>query len=65
MIPRSKSALRTELLFYLSFLAAFAILVGVGTSLLALAIAAERGIAIIVLLVVTEVVIFILYGRSL
>ena len=63
--PSSKPALRVELLFYLTFLAAFALLVGVATSLLALAIAPERGIAIIVALVVLEVAIFILYGRAL
>jgi signal transduction histidine kinase len=62
---RSKPALRTELLFYLTFLAAFAILVGVGTSLLTLAVAAERGVPMILGLVAVEVGIFILYGRSL
>jgi signal transduction histidine kinase len=61
----AKPALRTELLFYLTFLAAFALLVGVATSLLALAIAPERGVAFIVILVVLEVGIFVLYGRSL
>jgi signal transduction histidine kinase len=60
-----KYALRTELLFYLTFLAAFAILVGVGTSLLTLAVAAERGVPMILGLVAVEVGIFILYGRSL
>ncbi len=61
----AKPALRTELLFYLTFLAAFALLVGVATSLLALAIAPERGVAFIVILVALEVAIFVLYGRSL
>jgi len=61
----TKPALRTELLFYLSFLAAFALLVGVGTSLLALALAPDQGVAMIVILVALEVAIFILYGRSL
>ncbi len=60
-----KPALRSELLFYLSFLAAFALLVGVGTSLLALALAPGQGVAIIVALVALEVGIFVLYGRSL
>jgi len=46
--PRPKPALRVELLFYLTFLVAFALLVGVATSLLALAIAPDRGVAIIV-----------------
>jgi signal transduction histidine kinase len=63
--PRPKPALRVELLFYLAFLAAFALLVGVATSLLALAIAPARGILIIVVLVALEVAIFILYGRAL
>ncbi len=62
---RPKPALRTELLFYMSFLAAFALLVGVATSLLALALAPDEGVAMIVTLVVLEVAIFILYGRGL
>src|SRR6266404_5246764 len=41
---RPKPALRWELLFYLSFLAAFALLVGVATSLLALALAPDQGV---------------------
>ncbi|MFN2572306.1 MAG: sensor histidine kinase [Gemmatimonadales bacterium] len=61
----AKPALRTELLFNLTFLAAFALLVGVATSLLALAIAPERGVAAIVALIALEVGIFVLYGRSL
>lgn len=61
----TKPALRTELLFYLSFLAAFAILVGVATSLLALAAAPEQGVLFVVVLVAVEVLVFILYGRSL
>src|SRR3989442_223811 len=61
----SKPALRAELLFYLTFLVAFALLVGVATSLLALAIAPDRGVAIIVILVALEVGIFVLYGHSL
>src|SRR6266513_6392072 len=60
-----KPALRAELLFYLTFLVAFALLVGVATSLFALAIAPDRGVAIIVLLISGEVAIFVLYGRSL
>jgi signal transduction histidine kinase len=62
---RPKPALRTELLFYLSFLAAFALLVGVGTSLLALAVAPERGVVMVIVLVALEVGVFILYGRAL
>jgi len=63
--PRTKPALRVELLFYLTFLAAFAILVGVATSLLALAMAPERGVVAIVVLIAFEVGIFVLYGRTL
>src|SRR2546430_1633377 len=63
--PRPKPALRVELLFYLTFLAAFAILVGVATSQLALAIAPERGVILVVVFVAAEVGIFVLYGRSL
>jgi hypothetical protein len=63
--PRPKPPLRTELLFYLTFLAAFAILVGVATSILALAFAPERGVIAIVVLIALEVGIFVLYGRSL
>jgi two-component system, NtrC family, sensor kinase len=62
---RPKPPLRTELLFYLTFLAAFAILVGVATSQLALAIAPERGVVLVVILVAAEVAVFVLYGRSL
>src|SRR2546428_7014800 len=60
----AKPALRVELLFYLTFLVAFALLVGVATSLFALAIAPDRGVAIIVMLISGEVAIFVLYGRS-
>src|SRR5881628_2223013 len=64
-MSRPKPALRVELLFYLTFLAAFAILVGVATSQLALAIAPERGVFLVVVFVAAEVGIFVLYGRSL
>jgi hypothetical protein len=64
-MARPKPALRTELLFYLTFLTAFAILVGVATSLLALAIAPDRGVVAIVLLIALELGIFVLYGRTL
>src|SRR6266511_343248 len=64
-MARPKPALRVELLFYLTFLAAFAILVGVATSQLALSIAPERGVFLVVVLVAAEVGIFVLYGRSL
>jgi signal transduction histidine kinase len=62
---RPKPALRVELLFYLTFLAAFALLVGVATSQFALSIAPERGVVLVVLFVAAEVAIFVLYGRSL
>jgi len=60
---RPKPALRTELLFYLGFLAAFAILVGVATSLLALAAAPGQGVVLVIAMVAAEVVVFLLYGR--
>ncbi|HEV2670345.1 MAG TPA: ATP-binding protein [Gemmatimonadales bacterium] len=63
--PKAKPALRAELLFYLTFLVAFALLIGVATSLLTLAMAPESGVAIIVVLIAVEVTIFVLYGRSL
>jgi len=62
---RPKPALRTELLFYLSFLAAFAILVGVATSLLALSAVPGQGVVLVVVLVAAEVGVFLLYGRTL
>ena len=63
--PRPKPALRVELLFYLTFLVAFALLVGVATSQFALSIAPDRGVLIVIFLVGVEVGIFVLYGRSL
>ena len=63
--PPPKAPLRTELLFYLTFLVAFALLVGVATSQLALAIAPERGVVLVIILIAVEVGIFVLYGRSL
>jgi two-component system NtrC family sensor kinase len=60
-----KPPLRTELLFYLTFLVAFALLVGVATSLLTLAMAPESGVALVIVLIAVEVAIFVLYGRSL
>src|SRR5256712_13757755 len=64
-MKRPRPALRVELLFYLTFLVAFALLVGVATSQLALAISPERGIVLGVIFVAAEVGIFVLYGRSL
>src|SRR5947207_12153655 len=63
--PKAKPALRVELLFYLTFLVAFALLVGVATSLLTLAMAPESGVALVIVLIAVEVAIFVLYGRSL
>lgn len=61
----SKPTLRNELLFYLTFLVAFALLVGVATSLFAISIRPESGVVIILILIALEVGIFVLYGRSL
>jgi signal transduction histidine kinase len=63
--PKAKPALRTEVLFYLTFLVAFALLVGVATSLLTLAMPPSSGVALVIILVAVEVGIFVLYGRSL
>lgn len=60
---RPKPALRVELLFYLTFLVAFALLVGVATSLLTLAMAPESGVLLVIILIAVEVAIFVLYGR--
>jgi len=62
---RPKPALRAELLFYLTFLVAFALLVGVATSLLTLAMAPTSGVALVIVLIAVEVSIFVLYGRAL
>src|SRR3954464_14069106 len=62
---KPKPALRAELLFYLTFLVAFALLVGVATSLLTLAMTPTSGVAIVIVLIAVEVTIFVLYGRSL
>jgi signal transduction histidine kinase len=64
-MTRPKPALRTELLFYLTFLVAFVLLVGVATSLLTLAMGPERGVILVISLIAIEVAIFVLYGRSL
>src|SRR5436853_2405060 len=61
----AKPALRTELLFYLSFLAAAALLVGVATLLLATSFAPERTFLLVMLLVALEVAVFIVFGRHL
>ena len=61
----SKPALRTELLFYLSFLAAAALLVGVATMLVVNALAPERTFVLLLLLVALEVAVFVVFGRHL
>src|SRR3989475_554167 len=61
----AKPALRTELLFYLSFLAAAALLVGVATLLIASSFAPERTFALVMLMIALEVGVFIVFGRYL
>src|SRR5437870_8339088 len=61
----AKPALRTELLFYLSFLAAAALLVGVATLLIATSFAPERTFALVMLMIALEVAVFIVFGRYL
>jgi len=61
----AKPALRTELLFYLSFLAAAALLVGVATMLVATSFAPERTFVLVLLLVALEVGVFLVFGRYL
>jgi signal transduction histidine kinase len=61
----AKPALRTELLFYLSFLAAAALLVGVATMLVATSFATERTFVLVMLLVALEVGVFLVFGRYL
>src|SRR2546430_7772793 len=61
----SKPALRTELLFYLSFLAAAALLVGVATMLVVNVLAPQRTFVLLLLLVGLEVAVFVVFGGSL
>ena len=61
----AKPALRTELLFYLSFLAAAALLVGVATLLVATSFAPERMFVLVMLMIALEVGVFIVFGRYL
>ncbi|HVH10156.1 MAG TPA: HAMP domain-containing sensor histidine kinase [Gemmatimonadales bacterium] len=58
----AKPALRTELLFYLSFLAAAALLLGVGTMVLVTAIAPQRTFILLIVLVALEVGVFVVFG---
>ncbi len=59
----SKPPLRTELLFNLAFLAAAALLLGVGTVLLASTFAPERAFPLVLTIVGLDVAIFIVFGR--
>jgi signal transduction histidine kinase len=63
---RAKPSLRTELLFNLAFLAAGALLLGIGTALLApVLVSRTLGAAMVTALVAADVAIFILFGRYL
>ena len=63
---RGKPALRSELLFNLAFLAAGALLLGIGTALLAPVLVSQTlGAAMVTALVAADVAIFILFGRYL
>src|SRR6266542_3878011 len=61
----AKPALRTELLFYLSFFAAAALLVGVATTVVAPLFAPGEEFWLVMVLVTLEVAIFIVFGRYL
>src|SRR5256885_13764411 len=61
----AKPALRTELLFYLSFLAAAALLVGVATMVVVTVLAPQRTFVLLLLLVGLEVGVFVVFGGSL
>src|SRR5216117_14260 len=62
---RTKPALRTELLFYLSFFAAAALLVGVATTVVATSMAPGWEYWMVMVLVALEVGIFLVFGRYL
>jgi two-component system NtrC family sensor kinase len=62
---RTKPALRTELLFYLSFFAAAALLVGVATTAVAGPIASGAQFWLVMALVALEVGVFVVFGRHL
>src|SRR3989442_7553122 len=62
---RTRPALRTELLFYLSFFAAAALLVGVATTVVATSIAPGWEYWMVMVLVALEVGIFLVFGRYL
>src|SRR2546425_3414741 len=59
----TKPSLRTELLFNLAFLAAAALLLGVGTVLVASTFAPERAFPLVVTIVALDVGVFIVFGR--
>src|SRR2546426_649713 len=61
----ARPSLRTELLFNLAFLAAAALLLGVGTVLLVAALAPDRALPFILTTVALDVVVFIFFGRYL
>ncbi|HEX4573867.1 MAG TPA: HAMP domain-containing sensor histidine kinase [Gemmatimonadales bacterium] len=58
-------SLRTELLVHLAFLAATALLLGVGTVLLAAELAPDRAFPLILVIVALDVTVFIFFGRYL
>src|SRR5438034_3564168 len=62
---RAKPALRTELLFYLSFFAAAALLVGVATTQVASTFAPGEEFWMVMALVALEVGVFVVFGRHL
>jgi two-component system NtrC family sensor kinase len=62
---RTKPALRTELLFYLSFFAAAALLVGVATTAVAGPIVSGEQFWLVMALVALEVGVFVVFGRHL
>jgi signal transduction histidine kinase len=68
-MPRPKAALRTELLFNLAFLATAALLLGVGTVVLAGALTPEltanQLVPLVIAIVVLDVSVFILFGSYL
>src|SRR5690242_18747026 len=58
-----KPSLRTELLFNLAFLAAAALLLGVGTILLASTFTPERAFPLVLVIIALDVGIFIVFGH--
>jgi two-component system NtrC family sensor kinase len=62
---RTKPALRTELLFYLSFFAAAALLVGVATTVVVTSVVPRQEFWMMMVLVALEVGIFLVFGRHL